>query len=55
MLKSNNPHLAGGEKSLVKNRSKILATNCSFVFFLGSHRLTKPDCYDLLLHDVTED
>ena len=43
------------KKTLVKDPSKILATNCSFVFWGGSHRLTKLDCYDLLLHDVTED
>ena len=43
------------KKTLVKDPSKILATNCSLVFLGGSHRLTKLDCYDLLLHDVTED
>ena len=43
------------KKSLVKNRSKILTTNCYFDFLIGSYCLTKLDCYDLLLHDVTGD
>ena len=39
----------------VKNRSKILTTNCYLDFFFGSHCLTKLDCYDLLPHNVTRD